>query len=88
MIGEARKALRMKLLQELYDYHFANNGSGNRMDRHIVEKEPEFNLAYQYLEERNLISIKSYGGSFFDYKITSYGIDLVESREVKSDLIL
>ena len=80
MNSEDRKGLRMKLLQELYDYHFTNNGQGKPINKHEVEKEIELNLAYQYLEEKNLISIKHFGGSKFDYKISSYGIDSIESK--------
>lgn len=86
MTAEDRKRLRVKLLQELYDHHFNSNGLGKQLDKHGVEKDHELNLAYQYLEEKNLISIKYFGGSIFYYKITSYGIDSIESSKVKSDV--
>lgn len=77
MTGEERKELRMKLLQEHYDYHFANNGLGKQLTRNRIDSEQ--NLAYQYLEEKKLI-IKHSDGREFDYKISAYGIDQIESK--------
>jgi hypothetical protein len=86
MDAEGRQALREELLQDLYESNF--EGSGNfqmikynnlREDREEIER----HLAYEYLEEKNLIYYKKRANQLFDAKITSYGIDEIERRMKK-----
>lgn len=84
MTIDERKELRLKILQELYDYYFSNNGSGKTFDRNSLKGE-DF-LAYKYLLDKNLIKDVKLGGNDPVYQITPYGIDLIESLSKKSDI--
>lgn len=78
MIVEDRKALRLALLKELYNYYFENNGM--EMPFMLDEaKDKEKNLAYQYLVDKNLIVVRQLRGVMYGYKITAQGIDVIES---------
>ncbi|MDR3271424.1 MAG: hypothetical protein LBT32_07970 [Peptococcaceae bacterium] len=79
---EKRRSLRTSLLTELYLYHFANTGLPKQLDIRTIEADPERHLAYHYLMERDFVRVKHYDRVLSDFKITAFGIDVVEKNEV------
>ncbi|AFL99506.1 hypothetical protein Desde_1074 [Desulfitobacterium dehalogenans ATCC 51507] len=77
---EERKTFRLKLLKELYNHHFKSNGTQKQLDKRDLAKEIEKQLAYEYLAEKGLITIKQSAGAQFSCKVTALGIDLIESQ--------
>lgn len=80
-----RQELRITLLKELYELYFSNNSLNAKViDIDKLKKEDnEKALAYEYLRAKNLISDVSVGGNNAKYIISVYGIDVVESLELK-----
>jgi hypothetical protein len=84
-----RKELRDQVLEELYEFHFANRGKLKNVVREI-EKDDEKYLAYRYLNEGSLIVFNEYSIGNGDEEelmsanagITSFGIDTVEDRRL------
>lgn len=76
MTAKERKAYRLIILSEAYEYYFTHNGSS--MEKTVTEIEE--NLAYIYLADKKYISLYSK----FDKKsirITAEGIDVIENME-------
>jgi hypothetical protein len=69
-----RKNYRIKLLREVYEYYFSNNGTA--LSKEI--KSSEEKLAYSYLENKKYIS-RSASMNKQNFLITEDGIDLIES---------
>lgn len=74
---ESRRNLRHDLLQQLYDYHFLNQGTNFKIIKENTDTEEL--LAYQYLNEKGLISFKQLNQNLIDARITCAGIDTVEN---------
>lgn len=74
-----RASLRISLLKEIYDFHFLNSGFPKSI---VVEmKDNEKKLALMYLEGKGFIELLHLDNpAFMEAKITSYGIDEVESQ--------
>ncbi len=81
MTYEERKALRMSLLTELYHYHF-QHGRSKQVSLHELNEDIELKLAYQYLADKQLITMHSSNGTLYHYKITANGIDLTEGSSL------
>lgn len=79
---EERKKLRQKLLEELYDFYFKNNGSGKIFENEAeFQKDKEKYLAYKYLIEKRLVNGKSLNcGNRIECAISVCGIDFIESN--------
>jgi hypothetical protein len=75
---QGRRNLRQELLQQLYDYHFLNQGADCKIDKERTDIEEL--LAYQYLNDKGLIAFKQLNHDEIDAKITSWGIDNVENN--------
>lgn len=86
-----RKQLRLDILKELYDYHFANNGESKSVVQE-VNSDSERKLAYEYLEDKGLIYLKLETAGLerrvyqADAKINARGIDSIESEQELSRL--
>ncbi|HBC94825.1 MAG TPA: hypothetical protein DCZ10_18485 [Pelotomaculum sp.] len=76
---EQRRELRDKLLKKAYDYYFEKNGSEMYVDE--GKEGPETLLAYEYLKDKRLIEYIHFGGKEMKAKITSLGIDFIESGQ-------
>lgn len=76
-----RKELRLKLLRDLYDWHFGNEGEHKtvRADDIMVDRE-ETILAYWYLSQKALITFRCTGGPCYEAAITAHGIDTIEAE--------
>jgi hypothetical protein len=74
---QTRQQLRKSVLNELYDYHFQNNGSFKNVAQEISSHET--NLAYEYLAGKNFIIFNKGNKVITNAKITSQGIDIIES---------
>ena len=87
MTVEEKKALRELKLKELYDFneeHVGREASIKFTDLHQNEDEKKEFLAYEYLQEKGLISFKIMGGRhLYSAKINARGIDYVEENLVK-----
>lgn len=71
--------LRAYLLKEIYDFHFLHSGFTKGISAHL--KDEEIKLALLYLAEKNFIELINLDNPVFaEAKITSYGIDEVESQ--------
>lgn len=78
MTIEERKELRLKILRELYDHYFSNNGTGKSFNQGQLNGEDQF--AYNYLMDKGLIKDSRNGGNNPVYKITTHGMDAIESQ--------
>ncbi|MEK3821467.1 hypothetical protein MKY20_20545 [Cytobacillus sp. FSL W8-0315] len=74
-----RKELRIQLLFNLYEYYYQNNGVSKKLTRENLQENKEVDLAYQYLENKNLIHVDRQGSQLF-IKPTVSGIDFVEEN--------
>ncbi|WP_144700179.1 hypothetical protein [Fictibacillus phosphorivorans] len=74
---QIRQQLRKSVLNELYDYHFENNGAYKDVAQEISSHET--NLAYEYLSGKGYIIFKAANKTIANAKITSQGIDIIES---------
>lgn len=87
MTVEEKKALREQKLKELYDFNENNPGreAGVKFtDLQGNEEDKKEYLAYEYLQEKGLISFKIMGGrNLYTAKINVRGIDYVEENLVK-----
>lgn len=71
-----RKDYRLKLLTNLYDYHFKHRGVALMVEEESMDDETF--LGYRYLREHDLIRIEP-GGKSRSIYITASGIDLIEN---------
>ncbi|WP_342550946.1 hypothetical protein MKX57_09325 [Lysinibacillus sp. FSL M8-0216] len=76
---ETRKELRKNALLRLYNFYFEKNGSSTRVAFEDTEEGVEDKLAYFYLADLGLITVRGQGLKF-DAKITAHGINRVESE--------
>lgn len=74
---EERKALRMSLLTDLYHYYF-QQGRSYQISLQQLNEDIELKLAYQYLADKQLITMSFSNGTLYHLRITVNGIDLVE----------
>jgi hypothetical protein len=73
-----REHLRMKLLKDLYEYHFLNDGKVKAVATEI--QDIEIKLAYVYLSEKGLIDLDNFSHKVFaGVKLNAYGVDEVEN---------
>lgn len=79
MTPEERNELRLSVLKELYDFHFANNGR-SALFKIESDEDKEKLLALEYLDGKGLANHKIMYKGAYDAKITSYGIDLIETN--------
>ncbi len=84
---KTRQETRISLLKECYDLYFdANSNSFKRIDTQKLRNEDyEKFLAYDYLLAKNLIKDVRSGGNTPEYQISIYGIDVIESLELKKE---
>jgi hypothetical protein len=78
-----KKALRLEKLRSLYDHNEKHGGREAHIkydDLHSNEEDKVNHLAYEYLEDKGLINYKILGRNYYQAKITSRGIDFVESE--------
>lgn len=78
-----KKALREQKLKELYDYNEQHGGRECHIryeDLYENEQDKQNHLAYEYLADKRLINYKILARNYYQAKITSYGIDYVESK--------
>lgn len=80
-----RQELRKKLLFDLYDYYFNNNGAVFRTTRDELTADTEAHLAYLYLQGKGLINVERQGNQFFLIRPTAIGIDYVESQKLNEE---
>jgi hypothetical protein len=74
-----REDLRVKLLKDLYEYHFSNGGKVKSVATDI--KDTEIKLAYVYLSEKGLIDLDNFSHQVFAaVRLNAYGIDEVENE--------
>lgn len=78
MTYEERISLRMSLLTELYHYYF-QQGRSKQISLHQLNQDIELKLAYQYLADKQLITMQSSNGTLYHLKITANGIEQIES---------
>ncbi|MEK5175094.1 hypothetical protein NST63_18005 [Heyndrickxia sp. FSL W8-0496] len=77
---EERKALRNKLLKDLYDYHFSNSSTKAKPIAEEI-RDNEYKSAYLYLENKGYIEFENFGHpAFAGAKINAFGIDEVEKN--------
>jgi hypothetical protein len=77
-----KKALRNLKLQELYDYNEQTGGRDVQLrfdDLSTNEKDKQEHLACEYLNDKGLIYYKILGRNYYQAKITSNGIDVIEN---------
>jgi hypothetical protein len=80
---EEKKAFREQKLKELYDLNEKNAGREVHVrytDLHNNEKDKQEHLALEYLADKGLITYKMLARNYYMAKITSFGIDYVESQ--------
>lgn len=75
-----RKDLRRNLLEEVYENYFEKNGAPFSKTKEELRADKEKDLAYQYLQEKGLISCTQMG-NYIQIKPTVQGIDYVESLQ-------
>ncbi|AST90107.1 hypothetical protein [Sutcliffiella cohnii] len=75
-----RKDLRKNLLEEVYENYFKKNGAPFTQTKEELRADKEKDLAYQYLQEKGLITCTQMG-NYIQIKPTVHGIDYVESLE-------
>lgn len=80
-----RQELRKKLLFDLYDYYFNNNGAAFQTTRDELTANKEVDLAYQYLQSKGLINVERQGNQLFLIRPTALGIDYVESQKLNEE---
>lgn len=78
MSYEERKTLRTSLLTELYHFYF-EEGRSKQISLHQLNQDIELKLAYQYLADKQLVTMHSSNGTLYHIKITANGIDQIES---------
>lgn len=73
----------MKLLKELYDHNEETGGEEKEIpiDTLTNEEDKKIFLAYEYLDDKGLISFKPLHKLAYEAKITSYGIDFIEKQD-------
>ncbi|WP_142383604.1 hypothetical protein [Bacillus sp. V5-8f] len=78
-----KKVLREQKLQELYDHNEKNGGREATIRYNNLrenEGEKQEHLAYEYLADKELVNYKIFGKNYCRAKITSRGIDEIESK--------
>ncbi len=80
---DERKKLRQNILKQLYDIHFEKD-NGGIVFKDLREFQSQTNMeersAYTYLVGKNLVDkIPPSGGNAIIYKISTRGIDYIES---------
>lgn len=80
MTVKEKQELRMKLLKELYDHNEETGGEEKEISRNtpMTAEEKNIFLAYEYLNDKELIYFKPLHKLAYEAKITHKGIDFVE----------
>ncbi|OGX61745.1 MAG: hypothetical protein A2189_07795 [Paenibacillus sp. RIFOXYA1_FULL_44_5] len=87
MVQNKRERLRMKLLDELYQFHVSEKGKQAIFPLNLININPEKWFALEYLAEKELIRLRKQDGHYVA-KITSYGIkQMNNSKLYKKQLI-
>ena len=77
---EAVNQLSDKLLQSLYDYHFANNGAGYTLSKMILEADQNSKMAIEGLIENGYATDSGEGTDSLVLSITEKGMDTIKNK--------
>lgn len=69
-----------RLLQSLYEYHFANNGGGYTLPKAMVNADVNSKLAIESLIEKEYATDSGQGSDNLVLAITTQGMDYIKSK--------
>ena len=78
MLNEEVKQLSDRLLQSLYEYHFANNGGSYTLPKAMVNADVNSKLAIEYLIEKEYAVDSGQGSDNLVLAITTQGMDYIK----------
>lgn len=80
MTNEEINQLADRLLQSLYEYHFANNGGSYTLPKAMVNAEISSKLAIEYLIEKEYATDTGQGTDNLVLAITPQGMDYIKNK--------
>ena len=80
MMNEEINQLADRLLQSLYEFHFANNGGSYTLPKAMVNTDVNSKLAIEYLVEQEYAIDSGQGSDNLVLAITAQGMDYIKSK--------
>lgn len=80
MTNEEVNQLSDRLLQSLYEYHFANNGGSYTLPKAMVNADVSSKLAIEYLIEKEYATDSGQGSDNLVLAITAQGMEYIKSK--------
>lgn len=75
---QRRRDTRSTILQEVYQKFFTDRNGQYHAEGGLFRTDREYESAFDYLEDKGYITMKSSGGNDYNVVITAAGIDYVE----------
>ncbi|MCM3758282.1 hypothetical protein M3197_12500 [Sporosarcina aquimarina] len=82
MTNEDVNKLSDKLLQSLYDYHFAYNGESYTLPKAMLNADVNSKLAIDYLIEQGYASNNGGDSDHLVLAITEKGMDYIKNKQI------
>ncbi|MEK5038958.1 hypothetical protein [Sporosarcina sp. FSL K6-3457] len=80
MTNEEINQLSDRLLQSLYEFHFANNGGSYTLPKAMVNADVNSKLAIEYLIEQNYAVDSGQGSANLVLAITTQGMGYIKNK--------